>query len=190
MQKKKKLRQGVAPCSTIQHQKNITFNTKWKINLSPIFQFSYFHFIFFSLLNPHLIFLPCLLFDLDLTAFRVFDTMQTLPILPFPASQKATQPEGIKYAFRSLAPEANHICAHEGHASQCCQLPSVLINKEPLLQNSVGFWENPAEEQPYNRIIQHLSLKLHLSPEWSFHRNLDATHAAPPRFQECFKALD
>lgn len=45
-------------------------------------------------------------------------------------------------------------------------LPSVhrLTNKEPLLQNLVGFWANPAEEHPYNRIIQHLCPKLHLAP--------------------------
>lgn len=47
-------------------------------------------------------------------------------------------------------------------------LPSAerLTNKEPLLQNVVGFGANPAEEHPYHRVIQYFCPKLHLSPKW------------------------
>lgn len=175
-------RKGDVPCSTIQHQKN-----KIKKSICPPFS----NFLISTSFSSPFSTLTWFCFPVSFLIWIWLHLRSLIlyPSLLFQPPKKPHSLKGIKYAFRSLALEANHICAHEGDVSQCCQLPSVqtLINKEPLLQNLVGFWANPAE---HNRIIQHLSPKLHLSPEWSFHHNPDVTHAAPPRFQKGFKALD
>lgn len=92
------------------------------------------------------------------TAFKVFDTMQILPILHFTASQKAIQPEGNSLCLQESGIWSQSYLCSWMRCFTLLSLPSVqrLTNKETLLQNVVVFWANPSEEHPYNRITQHL----------------------------------